>query len=146
MPLELVHGFLAISAEMSMDGRFSLLGGGFDAVEVQAFPALIMSMVIVARVKVPSEECDQPHPVRVRLYNPDGTPMRDCGVTNVDVRNRPGPRIGPMATGMVSNILINLYGVVLAMGGLYRVDFSRGDAVFGTMTIPVMDAPTVHGG
>ena len=49
--MELVHGFLAISAEMH-DGRFSLIGGGFDGVQVPAFPAAMMSLCLIARVRV----------------------------------------------------------------------------------------------
>jgi hypothetical protein len=146
MPLEFVHGFLGISADPYPDGRFSVLGGGFDAVEVPSFPAFILSLVIVARVRAPTAEADRPHLVQVRLYNPDGTLMRECGTTTVDVRDRPGPRIGPFERGMISNIIINLYGITFPVGGAYRVDFLEGDAVFGTMTIPVMDALTIHGG
>jgi hypothetical protein len=146
VPIEFVHGFLAISAEMSPDGRFSLLGGGFDGVEVPSFPAMILSLSLIARVRVPNEEADRPHPVRVLVYQPDGTLMRECGPTIVDVRNRRGPRIGPFERGMISNIIINLYGTTFIADGLYRADFLEGDEVFGTMTIPVTDASTIHGG
>ena len=37
MPIELVHGFLAISADTYPEGRFSVLGGGFEAIEVSAY-------------------------------------------------------------------------------------------------------------
>lgn len=146
MPMELVHGFLALSAEMSREGNFSLLSGGIDGIEVPAFPATILSLSIVARVRVPIEESDRPHPVRILVYFPDGILMRDCGITTVDVRNRPGPRIGPFERGMISNILINLYGTTLFVGGLYKVDFLEGDEVFGTMTIPAVDAASMNGG
>lgn len=145
MPLEVVHGFLAIAADLYPDGRFSVIGGGFDAVEVPSFPAFILSMAMVVRVRVPIEESDRLHPVVVRLYNPDGTLMRECGQTTVDVMNRPGPQIGPFKEGMITNIIINMYGTTFLGSGEYRADFLEGDAVFGSLTIPVMDALTIQG-
>src|SRR5262249_37050494 len=100
MPIELVHGFLAISADMYPDGRFSLIGGGFDALEVPSFPATVLSLAIIARVRVPIREDDRPHQVRVLIYRPDGTLMQEAGPTILEAVVRPGPRIGPLELGI----------------------------------------------
>ena len=72
--------------------------------------------------------------------------MMRAGPTMVDVRSQHGPRIGPFERGRITNIIINLYGIVFADGGLYRVDFLDGEQVFGMMTIPVADARMIQGG
>lgn len=149
MPIELIHGFLVISAESSQDGKFSLLGGGFDAIEVPAFPAAILSLAIIVRIRIPHDEAGRPHLVRARMVGP-GELNVAFPATNIDVRNRPGPHVGPFKDGMISNIVVSLYGVTLTAAGVYKVEFlearEEADKVFGTMELPVFDAATIHGG
>lgn len=143
MPMQLIHGFLALSAEMH-EGKFSLLGGGFDALEVPTFPAALVSLAIVARIRVPHAEADRVHLASILIRDPDGTLLGENS-TEVDVRNRPGPRVGAFAEGMIQNIIINMNGVVLTAGGVYRVEFLEAGTEFGRMEIPIFDRATIHG-
>ena len=68
MPLAWVHGFLSISAEMYRDLNVSMLNRCMDGVEVAAFPAMILSLSIVARVRVAIDESDQLHLAPLSLW------------------------------------------------------------------------------
>jgi hypothetical protein len=145
MPIELVHGFLAISADTYPDGRFSVLGGGFEAIEVPAYPTFIPALSVIARVRIPYEEADRPHEVQAAVYGPDGELILRSGPTTLARVGGIGPRIGPIEHGVISNLVIHLYGMTLNAGGLYRIDFLERNEVFGSLGIPVVDATQVHG-
>lgn len=144
MPIEFVHAFLATSADLYRDGRFAVLGGGFDAIEVSSLPATIPLLSVVARVRVPPVESDRPHEVRVIVYRPDGEPIRE-NVNLINPIDHPGPRIGPLERGFTTNIVINLYNLELNVSGVYRVEFREGDARFGELAIPVADSAGIQG-
>ena len=94
-----------------------------------------------------NEEEHQGHPVNVIIYQPNGQPMMRAGPTMVECRGvSMVPASDPSKHGRITNIIINLYGIVFADGGLYRVDFLDGEQVFGMMTIPVADARMIQGG
>jgi hypothetical protein len=150
MPIELVHGFLAISADTSPDGRFSVLGGGFEAIEVPAYPTFIPALSVIARVRIPyadadREEADQPHEVEAAVYGPDGGLIHRSGPAVLARVERIGPRIGPIEHGAISNLVIHLFGIPMNTSGLYRIDFPERNEGFGSLGIPVVDATQVHG-
>lgn len=145
MPIEFVHAFLATGADTYPDGRFAVIGGGFDAIEVPAFPIMVPVLVVVARVRIPVEEAARPHHIRAEVIRPNGTSLRVTAATTISDADRPGPRIGPLERGMITNVIINLFNVTFDVGGVYGIRFLEGDVVFGTLEVPIVDTAGMSG-
>lgn len=146
MPTEFIHGFLASSADIYPDGRFALLGGGFDAIEVPSFPILVPALAIIARVRVPVEEADRDHLVYGLIRHPEGRVLRRIDATTIRPIGRRGPQIGPLQDGLITNIVINLFNLEFDAGGVYRLDFLEGDHTFGSLEFPVVESAAMPGG
>jgi hypothetical protein len=67
----LAYAFLADAANYS-EGKLGVLGGDFDTLRFDTFPATLPSLSLVVKVRFTPEECGREHMLRVQLFDPAG--------------------------------------------------------------------------
>jgi hypothetical protein len=87
--MRLDFAFLADSAMLSSDGKFSVLGGGLGTLTAQSFPALHPVLGLVARVIADQTDAGMTYPFRVDLIRPSGELLTTLAHGPVEVPNRP---------------------------------------------------------
>ncbi len=70
--MQLAYAFLARSAEVTTDGTLQVLGGDFDVLQVESFPAKIPPFVLVAKFACPISEYGTEHVVSIDMTDPSG--------------------------------------------------------------------------
>jgi hypothetical protein len=70
--MELAYAFLAEAIEVNEDGRFIAFGGGIESVRGKSLPAVLPSVAVIAKIRVPKEECQREHHLRVSAVDPEG--------------------------------------------------------------------------
>jgi hypothetical protein len=90
--MKLVYTILADAAEVTSNGKLSLLGGEIDTVKVPAFPALHNRLALVVKFDLePEDERDAPHTVRVDFSGLDNAMlMKGADVSFTTPRIEPG--------------------------------------------------------
>ncbi len=71
--MQFAYGFLADAVQTSNDGKFNVLGGGFESIFVREFPTAHPVMGLFVKIDVLPAECDKPHDLKIELWDPDGT-------------------------------------------------------------------------
>ncbi len=145
MPLHFVDAFLATSADLYQDGRFSVLGAGFDAIALESIPTTVPALAMIVRLRIPIVEIDHPHHIAVHIHGPDGGLIRRTDPVLIAVV-QPGPWIGKLERGSINNTVVNLYGLAFKAEGIYRFDFVEGEDVIGSLSVPVADSRSLPPG
>jgi hypothetical protein len=134
--MELSFAFFASAAEVSPDGRFNLLGGEVDRLQVSALPAFLPASLVV-RFTVPPEEAGREHRLGVVFAAPEGNPVfldLDTPFTPAPNRHRPGRTAFAV-------FVLHLQGVTLAVPGEYTVRLSVDGKPKGEASIEVVLMP-----
>jgi hypothetical protein len=131
--MKLDFAFLADAATISDDGRFAVVGGGFDVIQSATFPAIKHAMALVGRVVFEPREFDKPHIIRGAIIGPDG------GVVPpelwLNVTQFPHPE-DPQRENWTT-ICLNYQGVSFPSPGDYFLTLSTGDKEIGRVRIDV---------
>jgi len=132
--MDLDFAVIADYASNTNDGKL-VIGGIFDTIWVNEFPAIQPFMTVVLRIRAhPGEEGG--HEVRVRLVDPDG---RDV-ITSLDAPIM-FAELDPIDGG-TAQMVLQLVGVELASEGRHAVDvfldgrFERSVALFIKKALP----------
>jgi len=70
--MELEFALLADAAASPPDGKLYILGGGFDQIRAQQFPATHGSIALVVKLRLHPTECNRQHTLEIELWDPDG--------------------------------------------------------------------------
>lgn len=70
--MKLEFAFLADAATMQDNGLFAVVGGGFDVLTGEVFPATKYAMALIGRVRLEPDECGKPHKIHAEIIAPDG--------------------------------------------------------------------------
>lgn len=69
--MQLEFAFLADAAQVTPDGKFTVLGGGLNVIYAPQFPALHPSLSIVTKLNIDNkDELEVEHTLRAELFNP----------------------------------------------------------------------------
>lgn len=68
--MHLAFAFFATAAEAGPDGKFSVLGGDFDLIELARLPGRIARISLVAKMMFDSGEWGQNHILRISFTSP----------------------------------------------------------------------------
>ena len=71
-PMRLTYAFCADAAQIAPDGKLYVLGGDFEVIHAQEFPAKHPALFLVVKLSVQPPECQREHQLRVELIGPDG--------------------------------------------------------------------------
>jgi hypothetical protein len=69
--MELIYVIVADAAQASLNGKFSVLGGGVENIYAPAFPAVYPGLALVIRLSVQASEANQSHDFRVDIAGPN---------------------------------------------------------------------------
>ncbi len=126
--MELRSVFVANSAEVAPDGRFFVLGGGIEGIEVRAIPAVLPGFAVLCRIHFLREECGREYRIRLTMTFPDGTasPLVSEFVTTPDAMIH-----GYEDRGANLHVAFNLFGIPLPQEGEYSFHFGVDDIHIG---------------
>jgi hypothetical protein len=112
--MEISFMMLARYAELSQDGKISMLSGDIDTVRVQGNLPLVSGspLCLIAKLAFPANECGRRYVSRVQLVTPDGGAL-DVGERPIDTP--------PPAPGRLTKVAFVLYmsGLPLPAAGEY---------------------------
>ena len=69
--MEVEFAFLADAAQ-AINNKLYVLGGGFDRIFAERFPAIHPNIAFVLKLKLHSTEAERQHSLEIELWNPDG--------------------------------------------------------------------------
>ena len=68
--MKLIYVIPADAAQASPNGKFSLLGGGVESINVSSFPAVHAGLALVVRLDVLASEAEQDHKCSIDIVGP----------------------------------------------------------------------------
>ena len=101
---------VADHANVSSEGKLNILGI-FDRIVVSDLPAVHPQMHLIVRLEAHPAERDRPHPVEVRLHDPDGQ-------TVFELKGEVVPE-GLAGETITANQIVGINNMVLAKTGEY---------------------------
>ncbi len=101
---------VADHANVSSEGKLNILGI-FDRIVVSDLPAVHPQMHLIVRLEAHPAERDRPHPVEVRLHDPDGQ-------TVFELKGEVVPE-GLAGETITANQIVGINNLVLAKAGEY---------------------------
>lgn len=101
---------VADHANVSSEGKLNILGI-FDRIVVSDLPAVHPQMHLIVRLEAHPAERDRPHPVEVRLHDPDGQ-------TVFELKGEVVPE-GLAGETIAANQIVGINNLVLAKTGEY---------------------------
>lgn len=129
--MQLEFAFLADAAQATPDGKFSVIGGGFNVIYAPQFPALHSTLSIVIKLHVTKAEVGQEHNLRVELLNPlNATAMPPLGAKFTPTSNKDHPD-----WPITAQFAINLAGLIFEMPGKYTFRLSVDNVQLGTLPL-----------
>jgi hypothetical protein len=70
--MKLAYAILADAAQVTPDGKFSILGGGIEILNSVALPAMVPSLALIIRLSLDPDSLSIQHILQVELVDPDG--------------------------------------------------------------------------
>jgi hypothetical protein len=135
---ELVHAFVASSAQLLADGSFCVLGGGINGIVVRSdFPYRLPSLAFIVRIRFGYDDLEREHEFRIRVRAPDERWVEFEGVQKIEPTANWGPRIGPLEDGVIRNVQADVVYFEFDMPGIYVFEFVIDGEVIGTLGLPV---------
>jgi hypothetical protein len=129
---------LAAYAELSEDGKVSVLGGDIDTVRVPTatFPTTsAVPLYLIGKIRFSADEGGRDHPSRIELIAPDGTVLESA--------HKPLSPPLPVLDRRQSNVgfLLVFFRMTFPVPGEYTIQLSLDGAVIRRMPIYVEQVP-----
>lgn len=131
--MELTYVILADAAELSPNGKFSLLGGGIENIFAPTFPAIHPGLALVVRLRARSSEVEQDHKFHVDIIGPNDFNVTPGTIIEFKPRTMPGEPDRPVAFTLVMNIV----PIVLPEPGTYLGHLYVDSQEVGTFPLDV---------
>lgn len=125
--MKLRFAFLANAADTTKDGRFFVMGGGFDVLIAPKTPIGMYALAVVAQVAFSRDESGREYGVRMSISDPNGSDMGVDTIATVSPESPPVTEDIPLTV----NICYNVYNVEFKMTGAYTLGFSVDDKPIG---------------
>jgi hypothetical protein len=122
--MKLDFAFLADAATITDDGLFAVVGGGFDVLKPQAFPATKSAMALVGRVTFPADEMGKSYLLHGEIIGPDGCALPPDMSPDMWLSIKPFPHPRNPERGNWTTICLNYQGVSFPTPGVYFVRLS----------------------
>ena len=126
--MKLDFAFLADAATITDDGLFAVVGGGFDLLRAESFPAIKSAMALVGRVDFEASEIGQTYHLHGELIGPGGI------ILEPDLWPQLKPPTDP-PRGKWITICFNYQGVSFPTSGDYSVRLSVAHQVLGQVQL-----------
>lgn len=143
--MKLAYAILADAAQVALDGKISVLGGDFDTIFAQSFPARHPSLALVMRFDVEKQECGLEHQLRIAISGPLNTPVAGP-ITSVFV-----PQANPAYPNRLVKALLAMtfQNLTFESQGSYNVNItvdghSAGKVTLYLAQLPIHDTLATH--
>ncbi len=132
--MKLEFAFLADAATLQDNGMFAVVGGGFDVVLGEKFPATKYAMALIGRVRFEAEECGKHYRIHAEIVAPDGQIVPpDLWIA---FNQAPHPRQPNRSN--VTTFCFNFQGVQFSAPGDYVFRLSDGTQTIGQVILEVV--------
>ncbi len=132
-PMKLAFASFAKFVDLSPDGSFDVIGGGFRQLEAERLPVTVPSLALLVFVSLPPEECHRSHALQVSATGPDGK-----GVETIHP-DSPSPfllRPG-VSPDQPSAAAVNLGRAEFAQAGFYTFHIAADNQEVGDVTLEI---------
>ena len=135
--MELDFAFLADAADVSM-GKLFVLGGAFDTIHVQAFPATHPVLAVVLRLLLGPLDLDRKHELQILLLDADG---KHIASANGELTMPKAPGSPP---GWKQNVILPLrfFNVPFKEEGHYSIEILADGKMAKAIPLRVILAPS----
>lgn len=132
--MTLDFAFLTDAATLLPDGRFDVVGGGFDVVLAEEFPATKYAMALIGRIRFSPAECGRQYRIHAEIVAPNEEIIPpDMWIT---FRQDPHPRDAKNSN--VTTFAFNYQGVQFPSPGYYVFRLSDGTITLGEVKLEVV--------
>lgn len=139
--MRLEFAFLADTAVLSSDGKFSVLGGGLGTLTARSFPTVHPVLGIVARVIADQKDVGQTYPFRIDLIRPSGELLTTLAHGPVEVSNRSdGTSEETYDLPLTLGIVITFPGITFPEPGRYFFRVVANEQALGDVPLIVRSA------
>jgi hypothetical protein len=129
--MHFVDVFFANGAEITPDGRFHVIGGGFEIMLIPPIGGTLQILYMVARIHFEPAECQKPYSLQVTATRPDGS---DMGVVGVQPLNPDISKYVP-EIGTTLQIAIGISNLLIPSAGFYTFTLTvEGQSVAQALT------------
>jgi len=132
--MKLDFAFLADAATLQDNGMFAVVGGGFDVVAGEQFPATKYAMALVGRVRCEAEECGRNYQVHAKIVSPNGQVVPP--ELAISFEQVPHPR-NPSRSN-TTTFCFNYQGVQFPEPGDYTFQLTEGARMIGLVLLEVV--------
>ena len=136
MAMELDFAFLADAADVSM-GKLHVLGGAFDTIHVQGFPASHPSLAVVLRLLLSPIDLDRKHTLQILLLDADGKPIASAN-GELMMPKAPG---APAGWKQAVLLPLRFFNVPFKEEGHYSIEILANDKMLKAIPLRVVLAP-----
>ncbi len=132
--MKLEFAFLADAATVQDNGLFAVVGGGFDVLVGEQFPATKYAMVFIGRLRLEPEDCGKHYEIHAEIVAPDGQVVPPDLWISFDAP--PHPR-DPKRSN-TTTFCFNYQGVRFPAPGDYAFRLSDGMQTIGQVILEVV--------
>lgn len=135
--MRLGFAFFASAAEAGADGKFSVLGGDFDLIELARLPGRISTISLVAKIIFSSDEWGQNHELRISFTSPSSRDIMPVLEGEVDAWSPVDSlRIREYGTCVV----LDLNGILFREEGMHTLHIACDGGEIGTLPLLISSA------
>jgi hypothetical protein len=136
--MRLGYAILADAAEVSPNGKISILGGEISTLALPQFPMLYARLSFVAKLQLEPDDYGRDHTFRLELVEPEEKRV---------VVGEPVPFNVPLGEDAPQNALIagNIPPLLFRMPGTYELQLFTDDQLVASLPLLVQEQPTSQG-
>jgi len=129
--MKLAYAVLADAAQVTPDGKTSMLGGDFDTIFALRFPAQHPSLALVMRFDVEKQECGLEHQLRIAVTGPLNTQVAGPIISDFIPRANPA-----YPNRLVKALMVaTFHNLEFASQGTYNVNITVDGRSMGKVTL-----------
>jgi len=135
--MKLGYALLADAAQVTPDGKLSMLGGDFDTIFVRSFPAQHSSLALVVKLDAARDDCGREHEMRVTSSGPLNSSFLPA------VESRFTPQLNPLFANRPTRVLLvfNFQSLMFPNQGKYQFHITVDGTQLGTVPLELTRIP-----
>ena len=119
--MQLDYAILADGVSTRQDGKFDILGVGWDTIYAASVPAQHARLVLAVRLLISRTEAEHPHSISVIIQGPDGDEISRATGRGDALSEEERSRISLTRKANIT-IVLNFEGLVFPTFGDYQID------------------------
>ncbi len=128
------YAFVAESAEIDAEGRFSVQGGGVSIIHSPALPAYMPALAVVVGIAFQPPECGKVHPIRVVVQVPENV----AGPFQYTVNFHPESQPIDPSVSVTPPAVMKFNNIPIPVKGEYKFRFFNDQEFLGETSLTVL--------